>query len=150
MERVKIKDRIKGWRAWRQYMGLLREQGAMLNIFMQKKRIYDTRKNVMAWRDQVRWRTSRLQRQSHTKHLITDVQNWACSSHESTRTGSLASAEGGAAEILARNESAGKVGAAADASASYWGRMISEVRSSTSLLALETGATRCDVDASLT
>jgi hypothetical protein len=54
MERMRIKERVKGWRGWREYMGLLREQNAMVTIFMHKKRIHDTRLNIMAWKDQLR------------------------------------------------------------------------------------------------
>jgi hypothetical protein len=57
MERIKIKDRVKAWRGWREYMGLLREQNAMVAIFMQKKRILDTRNIILAWKDQVRCAT---------------------------------------------------------------------------------------------
>ena len=57
MERIKIKDRVKAWRGWREYMGLLREQNAMVAIFMHKKRILDTRNIILAWKDQVRCAT---------------------------------------------------------------------------------------------
>ena len=54
MERIKIKERVKGWRGWREFIGLVREQNAMLGMFVHKKRVNDTRMNVLAWRDQCR------------------------------------------------------------------------------------------------
>jgi hypothetical protein len=55
VERIKIKDRVKGWRGWREYIGLMRQQSAMVGIFMHKKRIHDMRCIVMAWKDQIRF-----------------------------------------------------------------------------------------------
>lgn len=54
MERIKIKERVKGWRGWREYMGAIRQQNALVGIFMHKKRIQELRCIVMAWKDQIR------------------------------------------------------------------------------------------------
>ena len=55
MERIKIKDRIKGWRGWREYMGVVRQQNAMVDIFVHRKRIHDLRSILMEWKDQIRF-----------------------------------------------------------------------------------------------
>jgi hypothetical protein len=55
MERVKIKERVKGWRGWREYMGVVRQQSAMVAIFMHKKSVLERRRITIAWKDQVRY-----------------------------------------------------------------------------------------------
>ena len=111
MERVKIKERVKGWRAWREYMGVVRQQNAMVVIFMHKKSVLERRRITLAWKDQVRWRICRVCIAATSP--VTILQNRHCVAVQGTGRRAGARAANGPSQVLARHEKSRQIGAAA-------------------------------------
>ena len=92
-------------------MGVVRQQNAMVVIFMHKKSVLERRRITIAWKDQVRWCICRVCIAATSP--VTILQNRHCVAVQGTGRRAGARAANGPSQILARHEKSRQIGAAA-------------------------------------